>query len=105
MRKFLIGLAAAVVLMLSPTQSSAQQFCSDRAEFVKFLGDQHQEFKIARGLASSGFVIEIFAKADWSTWTLIGTNVQGISCLLLDGEIWDNQPDAKDEPEGTKKPT
>jgi len=89
---FIIGVT---VGLLIPSGSHGQvpgRMCTDREDAGKQLARRHSEASIAIGLASNGSVIEVFAKQDGSSWTILLTNPKGISCMVAAGESWEDIP-------------
>ena len=87
--------AAALSLSLQfgwSTPAPAQSVCMTHAEVEKQLGTNYAETPIALGLASNGAVFEIFSRADGSSWTMVMTQPNGLSCLLAEGEARENVP-------------
>jgi hypothetical protein len=72
--------------------ATAQSVCMTHAEVEKQLGTNFAESPIALGLASNGSVFEIFSKADGTSWTMVITQPNGVSCLLAEGEAWESVP-------------
>ena len=63
-----------------------------RAEVERQLGANYAEAPVAMGLASNGSVFEVFSKADGTSWTMVLTLPNGTSCLVAEGEAWENVP-------------
>ena len=61
--------------------------CYPRDALVQRLLNYHQEKPVVRGLASNGGLLELFAKEDGSTWTMVMTSPQGLSCVIGVGNI------------------
>lgn len=62
--------------------------CSDRASVLGHLNGSYGETPVAMGLASSGGVVEILSSPDGSTWSIIITMPNGLSCSIAVGESW-----------------
>lgn len=92
-RLILAGLSAAIA-----TPVFGQHACGTHANVVDKLGRNYQEAIVGQGVAHSGKLIEVFSTADGSTWTIVVTNPQGISCLVAAGEGWRQiKPEPGDE--------
>jgi len=65
--------------------------CASRQELVRLLRDNFGEYPIARGLANSGVVAEVFSSPQ-GTWTLVATAPNGVSCMIGAGESWNTTP-------------
>lgn len=78
-------LAAALSLAASP--ALAQAVCGPRAELAEKLAAEFGERPVARGLATDGRMVEVFAGPEGS-WTLVVTTPAGRACLAAAGEAW-----------------
>ncbi|MGO7043459.1 hypothetical protein ACCS60_34530 [Rhizobium acaciae] len=88
-RGMIYGLLAVILptLVIAHPHSAASQMmrsCAGRPEIVNFLDKNF-------GLINQNAVLEVYA-AESGTWTLIVTNVHGMSCVLLSGDSWDTMP-------------
>jgi len=95
-RNMIHGLLAVILttLMIAHPHSAASQMmrsCAGRSEVVNFLDRNFAEKLTAVGLINQNAVLEVYA-AKSGTWTLIVTDVHGISCVLLSGDSWDTMP-------------
>ncbi len=68
----------------------AQSMCTTHTEVVKQLASQHSETPAAIGLASNGGVVEVFTTGDGSTWTMVITMPDGMTCMMAAGEAWES---------------
>ena len=66
--------------------------CTDRNDIIEFLAREYQEVPVAAGVTNSGGLVQVLAASDGSTWTIIVTTPQGMSCLVAAGEGWRNIP-------------
>ncbi len=82
------ALALALLLGLR-APASAQAACTTHAEVTRQLDGRYAESPIAIGLASTGSVVEVFASGDGSTWTIVMTMPNGTSCVVVNGEAWE----------------
>ncbi|MBX4930113.1 hypothetical protein [Rhizobium binae] len=95
-RPMLYGLVAVIsaTLMIAHPHSAASQAtlsCAGRSDVVKFLDENFAEKLMAVGLVSQNSVLEVYA-GESGTWTLVVTDVHGISCILLSGDSWETIP-------------
>ncbi len=89
-----IGRAAlATVLMLAywttasrPAQAAPQ--CDERTNVLRILSDKYKETPVAIGVTNSGGLVEVLTSSDRTTWSIILTTPQGMSCLVAAGENW-----------------
>jgi len=59
-----------------------------RGAVVAHLDAKYGERPVAVALAASGLVLEVLARPDGATWTIIVTSPQGVACLAAHGEGW-----------------
>jgi type IV secretory pathway VirB2 component (pilin) len=96
-RNMIRGLASAVILATSmiahphPAASQMMRSCAGRSEVVNFLDKNFAEKLTAVGLINENAMLEVYA-AQSGTWTLLITNVGGVSCILLSGDSWETMP-------------
>lgn len=62
--------------------------CGVRADLVRALAGLYDERPVARGLTSSGALLEVFTSKDGTTWTLTLSVPDGLGCALLSGSAW-----------------
>jgi type IV secretory pathway VirB2 component (pilin) len=84
-------LSTLVIAHPHPAASQMMRSCAGRSEIVKFLDSNFAEKLTAVGLINQNAILEVYA-AKSGTWTLIVTNVNGVSCVLLSGESWETMP-------------
>jgi hypothetical protein len=82
----LVGLAAAA----EPV--SAQSVCANRDVIVTKLQQDFSEAPSALGMSDNGAVIEVLASKDGTTWTILMTTPDGVSCVVATGEAWEPFP-------------
>ncbi|WP_112811796.1 hypothetical protein [Ensifer sp.] len=86
-----VMLAAAVTAHPNPAASQVAASCAQRSEVIEFLLRQYQERPAGIGLINPHAVMEFYA-ADSGTWTLVVTDVNGRSCVVLAGKSWEVLP-------------
>ena len=82
----LLTLAALVAAFSLP--ASAQHQCNTRESVMALLANRYRESPVAVGVTNTGGLVEVLASKDGSTWTIIVTTPQGMSCLVAAGEGW-----------------
>ncbi|MBX4907989.1 MULTISPECIES: hypothetical protein [Rhizobium] len=95
-RSMICGLLAVILptLVIAHPHSAASQTmlsCAGRSDVVSFLDQNFGEKLTAVGLVNQNAVLEVYA-AKSGTWTLVVTDIHGISCILLSGDGWDSMP-------------
>ncbi len=71
-----------------PVQAQAPYFtgfCADRDDTVKRLQQRYGERQVAVGLTSRGALLELLETRTGSSWSVLMTNPNGRSCLILFG--------------------
>ena len=84
----------AIVLFLAlvlgaGTSARAQSVCMAHTDLANQLDSRFSETPIAIGLAGNNVVLEVFSNGDGSTWTMVLTRPDGMSCVLATGEGWE----------------
>lgn len=97
LEKWIGALAVAVTLAASAGGAQAQYSqCADHGELVAHLGKKYQESQFAYGTIGQIAVMEVFV-GKTGTWTVIVTDLNGLSCIIAAGENWENSPILSDE--------
>ena len=88
------ALCLPVTAMAAPPMS-----CSPRTDVLSQLAQKFKEAPVAVGLANNGGLLEVLTNGTGSTWTIIITMPNGVSCLVAAGEDWQPTENAAlDEP-------
>ena len=74
-----------------PSAAQAQMLCGPRSVVVANLEKGYSERPISMGLASNGAIIEVFV-SEKGTFTIVMTRPNGLSCLMVAGENWEDLP-------------
>lgn len=72
----------------SATGIVGARICEDRATVLDQLSNRYSEAPVAMGLATNGSVLEVLSSGEGTSWTIILTGADGISCVLATGESW-----------------
>ena len=80
-------ISAAVLSAAAP--ASARSICAPHDQMVELLNRQFSEQPAAIGISGNGQLLEVFTAGDGSTWTIVMTTPQGVSCVVSDGLNWD----------------
>ena len=78
-----LGLA---VVWNSPASAQQGMRCAERDDALAHLGNKYDEAPVAMGLASNGGVLEVLSSESGSTWTILVTMPNGVSCKIAAGE-------------------
>ncbi len=83
-----LALAFTQMAMMAPGVSAQEAACQTRAGLASLLEERYAEKPVAAGLESGGRLIELFASADSTSWTMVRTTPAGESCVMAAGEYW-----------------
>lgn len=93
MKTTVIIFLAALMIFLMPDKASAQQpACTARATVLDHLSRRYAEKPVTMGMANNGGAIEVLTTDDGSTWTIILTMPNGMTCMIAAGENWQALP-------------
>lgn len=100
--RLLAGLAVLCLFAMGVLWSSGvkaqQKPCAPRAEIIKTLWKDYQEFIHAAGTINDRALMEVFISHK-GTWTILVT-MNGRTCIEAAGDNWDALPDQPKLPEG-----
>jgi hypothetical protein len=86
--RIIFSLIAAAALFVSASSAKAEQFCAPRDRALIQLEKQFEEKVFGRGLAANGKrMIELFV-SESSSWTMLVSDPNGLSCIMANGEDW-----------------
>lgn len=89
------ALAAIFAVGVSVNPAHARTGCDSRATIIDGLKDVFQETPVAVGMEQSGNVVELLRARDGTSWTLVITRPDGISCIAAAGEHWNEIEQAR----------
>ncbi len=69
-----------------PSKSS----CESRAAVLDFLSSKYAEAPVAMGVSKDGGLVEILTSGPGSTFTIIVTMPDGLTCMVAAGDSWEN---------------
>ena len=78
----------ALAIAIPATAIAAPAPCGQRKDLLAQLVERYHEAPVAVGLANNGALVEVLTSDDGSTWTILITRANGISCLVAAGESW-----------------
>jgi hypothetical protein len=87
--------SALVVLMtlwLGMRPAAAAPDCDTHAGVSRELKRSYGEEPVAVGLSEAGNVIQVFARDDGASWTIVVAKAEGISCKVAAGQAWQPLP-------------
>ena len=89
-RVFAVVAFAFALLLHTAATVKAQPVCMPHDDFRVELHRNFSEAPVAIAVANNGALIELYAKRDKSSWTLVMTRPGGLSCVLVAGEEWND---------------
>ncbi len=89
-RVFAVVAFAFALLLHTAATVKAQPVCMPHDDFRVELQRNFSEAPVAIAIANNGALIELYAKRDKSSWTLVMTRPGGLSCVLVAGEEWND---------------
>lgn len=100
---FTSSLVIACGVFAAPLVAQAQQGgvrmpCHNAAEIAKQLSSRYEEAPVAFGLQSNGNLLQVYASEEKSTWTVVSTTPNGMSCIVAAGKRWESLPHLSTDP-------
>ncbi len=89
-RIFAVVAFAFALFLHTAATVKAQPVCMPHDDFRVELQRNFSEAPVAIAIANNGALIELYAKRDRSSWTLVMTRPGGTSCVLVAGEEWND---------------
>ena len=91
MKRYIFAVVGALLLGWSVAPVQAETICGQRAEILEGLAQTYSEVPNGIGMAANGAVIEVLLSPTGS-FTIVMTQPNGISCLMLTGDTWEDLP-------------
>jgi hypothetical protein len=100
MRKPAIVAASLVALwlLIGTNAAFAAPACTSYDTMSELLAREYAEIPVAGGLAHTGKLLQVFAAKDGSSWTVVLTRPDGMSCIVAAGRYWQTET-PKDGPQ------
>jgi len=85
--KTILGFVAALTIATTggANAQALKLRCAPYASLKAFLTDKHGEEIRFHGINGAGWVVEMWANADSTTWTLVTRHPNGAACVISDG--------------------
>jgi len=94
----ILALGAGLALV-STSAAMAQPQCDQRDSVLQVLQQKYKESPVAIGVTHNGGLVEVLSAGNGTTWSIIVTTPQGMSCLVAAGEGWRAMEQIAEEPE------
>ncbi len=93
MVRYLTAVFTALLIgwIVFPSAAQARTVCGERKAIVTSLEKTFSEAPVSMGLGSNGAIIEVFA-SPFSTFTIILTRPDGVTCVMAAGENGEDLP-------------
>ena len=84
------AIIAITMLTITSKQSAGDEpeSCRPHSEVLSHLARSYGESPKSLGITDAGNLIEVLSATDGSTWSIVVTTPEGISCLVAAGEAW-----------------
>lgn len=92
--KRILAATALAVLFAMPASAQQSRNCAPREAVVERLASTYGKSRQSIGLGEQGMVIETFASIDTGTWTITVTTPNGLTCLVVSGQSWEELAEA-----------
>ena len=69
--------------------------CEPRSTAMHSLNGKYNEWISERGITGAGALVEIWKTDDGKTWTITVTLPNGLTCMLAEGDNWEDSPQDK----------
>jgi len=79
---------------VEPAAAQTAMACGQRQLILDALKTDYNEDPIAQALDNGGGVLEVLATPNGSTWTILRTTPDGLTCMVAEGIAWENLPAA-----------
>ena len=86
--KFSAVLLLGAVAVSHPAAAQTLVACGPHPDVIKALGDRFHETQAATAMTSAGTLLEVLTANDGSTWTIIVSRPDGLSCVVAAGQNW-----------------
>ncbi len=88
----IIGVVLLILSIGAISVANAQQpLCSTHADITEQLSEQYAEVLVALGVANNGGVMEVLSSPLGTTWTIILTMPNGMSCMIMAGDSFNRR--------------
>ena len=64
--------------------------CENREAVLEFLSSKYSEAPIAMGVSKDGGLVEVLTSGPGSTFTIIVTMPNGLTCMVAAGDSWES---------------
>jgi hypothetical protein len=80
-----------VTAALSDAAIASPMYCGPRTAILSTLTGRMQEQPASVALTSDGQLLEVLRSESDGTWSIVITSAKGISCLVANGDSWQDK--------------
>ena len=95
----ILALGVGLALASTTNAAAAQPQCDQRDSVLQILEQKYKEAPVALGVTHNGGLVEVLSTGNGTTWSIIVTTPQGMSCLVAAGEGWRAMEQVAADPE------
>jgi hypothetical protein len=81
-----------------PPEMALTPACHSHADLAAMLNRKYAEAPNAVGVQANGHIVEVFASTDGTSWTIVVTRPDGVSCIVAVGQNWETLPNPITQP-------
>jgi len=93
------AIAALIFPIVASAASGPAPVCGARDDILNKLASDYREEPASVALTSDGQLLEVLKSDSMMTWSILITNPNGFTCLVVSGEGWQDKINAALEPE------
>jgi hypothetical protein len=98
-RAILTSATAVAVLAVPGMAVAAPLACGARTDVITNFASKYHEQPRSMALTNDGQLLEVLKSDDGTTWSILITTPEGVSCLVATGEDWQDKFDDKSTPQ------
>ncbi|MEN8197348.1 MAG: hypothetical protein ABFS30_12680 [Pseudomonadota bacterium] len=85
----LLALPLLAATTVAPAAADESMACGKRNEMLGHLSGKYSEEPVAMGLATNGSLVEVLASSAGSSFTIVYTTPDGLTCMMAAGSNWE----------------
>ena len=87
-RQSLPAMLLAGLAVQSLPAAAGTTFCAERTQLAERLESKYSEQLVGGGMQSQNGLIEVWTTTTGTTWTILMTRPDGVSCVMATGTDW-----------------
>lgn len=85
----LLALPLLAATAVAPAAADDSMACGKRDEMLGHLSGKYSEEPVAMGLSTNGSLVEVLASSAGSSFTIVYTTPDGLTCMMAAGSNWE----------------